>query len=82
MWSKPSQAPGSSAPVAEPLPAASIKQRNPGKRYGQIIKLKPEAYAEYKEAHAAVWPEVLKQIKACNITNCTYLPFPTHAPSS
>lgn len=39
------------------------------KRYGSIIGLKPEQIAEYKRIHAAAWPDVLKQIKASNITN-------------
>lgn len=39
------------------------------KRYGFVIGLKPESIAEYKRVHAAVWPDVLKQIKASNITN-------------
>jgi L-rhamnose mutarotase len=39
------------------------------KRYGSVIGLKPEQMAEYKRVHAAVWPEVLAQIKASNITN-------------
>ncbi|HEV7277341.1 MAG TPA: L-rhamnose mutarotase [Devosiaceae bacterium] len=39
------------------------------KRYGSVIGLKPEAIAEYKRLHAAVWPDVLKQIKASNISN-------------
>lgn len=34
------------------------------------MKLKPEYYDKYKEVHAAVWPEVLRQIKACNIVDC------------
>ncbi|RKU41980.1 hypothetical protein DL546_001722 [Coniochaeta pulveracea] len=38
-----------------------------GRRYAQIVKLKPEFYEEYKNCHAAVWPEVLKQIKDCHI---------------
>lgn len=38
-------------------------------RYGQIIRLKPEKYEEYKKLHAAVWPGVLKKIKECNIQN-------------
>src|SRR5688572_25137181 len=38
-------------------------------RYGQIIKLKPDKYNEYKELHAHVWPEVLATIKAANICN-------------
>lgn len=39
------------------------------KRYGAVIGLKPEAIAEYKRVHAAVWPDVLKQIKASRISN-------------
>lgn len=39
------------------------------KRYGSVIGLRPEQMAEYKRVHAAVWPEVLAQIKASNITN-------------
>lgn len=39
------------------------------KRYGQVIKLKPEKYEEYKKLHSEVWPEVLDMIKKCNIRN-------------
>jgi L-rhamnose mutarotase len=39
------------------------------KRYGMVIGLQPDKIAEYKKLHAAVWPEVLKMIKACNIRN-------------
>jgi L-rhamnose mutarotase len=39
------------------------------KRYGSVIKLKPEKLEEYKRLHAAVWPEVLAMIHACNIRN-------------
>ncbi|CAM6085935.1 unnamed protein product [Calypogeia fissa] len=42
-------------------------EKYPGKRIGQIIKLKPQFVEQYKECHAKVWPEVLKQIKDCNI---------------
>jgi L-rhamnose mutarotase len=38
-------------------------------RFGQIIALKPDKIAYYKELHAAVWPSVLKKIKDCNIRN-------------
>lgn len=38
-------------------------------RYGAVLKLKPEGIAEYKRLHAAVWPDVLKQIKASKISN-------------
>ena len=39
------------------------------RRMGQIIKLKPEAIAEYERLHANAWPEVLAMIAACNIRN-------------
>jgi len=39
------------------------------RRYGQLIGVKPEKFAEYKRYHARVWPEVLKTITACNIRN-------------
>ena len=38
-------------------------------RFGQIIKLKPEKYEEYKRLHAAVWPEVLTAIHNANLRN-------------
>lgn len=40
-------------------------------RMGLVIGLKPEAISEYKRLHAAVWPEVLATIAACNIRNYT-----------
>ena len=39
------------------------------KRYGSVIGVRPEKLAEYKKLHAAVWPDVLKMIKDCNIRN-------------
>jgi L-rhamnose mutarotase len=39
------------------------------KRYGQILKVRPEKIEEYVRYHAAVWPEVLKTIRDCNIRN-------------
>jgi L-rhamnose mutarotase len=39
------------------------------KRYGMVLKLRPEATEKYKEYHAAVWPEVLDMIRQCNIRN-------------
>jgi len=38
-------------------------------RYGMVIGLRPEKIAEYKELHAAVWPDVLAMIAACNMRN-------------
>jgi L-rhamnose mutarotase len=39
------------------------------KRYGMVLKVKPEKFEEYKKLHSAVWPEVLKMIKQSNIQN-------------
>ncbi len=39
------------------------------KRYGQVIRLQPGKYEEYKKLHAAVWPGVLDMIRQCNIRN-------------
>jgi L-rhamnose mutarotase len=39
------------------------------RRYGQLIKVKPECIADYERLHAAVWPEVLATIHACNMRN-------------
>ncbi len=38
-------------------------------RFGQVIGIKPEHLAAYKQHHTAVWPEVLETIKDCNICN-------------
>ena len=39
------------------------------KRYGQVLKLRPDRIDEYVRYHAAVWPEILKTILDCNIRN-------------
>jgi L-rhamnose mutarotase len=39
------------------------------KRYGMVIKVRPEKLEEYTRLHAAVWPGVLDMIKKCNIRN-------------
>lgn len=39
------------------------------KRYGQVIKVKPEMIQRYRELHADPWPGVLKMIHECNIQN-------------
>jgi L-rhamnose mutarotase len=41
------------------------------KRYGFVLGLKPEKIEDYKKIHAAVWPDVLKQIRSSNIRNYT-----------
>jgi L-rhamnose mutarotase len=39
------------------------------KRYGTTIRIKPGSGEAYQQYHAAVWPEVLEMIRACNIEN-------------
>ncbi len=39
------------------------------KRYGSVIGLRTEKLEEYKQLHAAVWPDVLEMIKQCHIQN-------------
>src|SRR5689334_25392357 len=39
------------------------------KRYGQVLKLRPEYRDDYVRHHAAVWPGVLAQIRRSNIRN-------------
>jgi L-rhamnose mutarotase len=36
---------------------------------GMVIGIRPERIAEYRELHAAVWPDVLVKISECNIRN-------------
>jgi hypothetical protein len=54
------------------------------RRVGQWLYLRPESIDEYKKCHAAVWPQVLEQIKDSNIRDCTSLallvPSSTHHP--
>ena len=40
-------------------------------RMGMVIGIKPEMLDEYKRLHAAVWPDVLAQIRQSNIRNYT-----------
>ena len=40
------------------------------RRIGQWLYLRPECIDEYKKCHAAVWPEVLEQIKDSNVRDC------------
>ena len=39
------------------------------KRFGQVIRVRPEKEAYYKELHATAWPGVLDMIRQCNIQN-------------
>ncbi|HEX2037498.1 MAG TPA: L-rhamnose mutarotase [Chloroflexota bacterium] len=45
------------------------------RRYGQVIGIRPEHIEEYERIHAAVWPEVLATIRACNIRNYSIFRF-------
>lgn len=49
-----------------------------GRRFGSIIRLRPECVAAYKECHANCWPEVQKQITDCHIHDCALPPPPPH----
>ena len=51
------------------------------RRVGQWLYLRPESIDEYKKCHAAVWPQVLEQIKDSNIRDCTSPALPLHPPS-
>lgn len=39
------------------------------KRFGQMIRLKPDGARDYIRHHASVWPGVLRMITECNISN-------------
>lgn len=39
------------------------------RRFGQVIKVKAEKLDYYMELHANPWPEVIKKIEECHITN-------------
>jgi len=39
------------------------------KRYGSIIKIKPDKLEEYKKLHKNIWLGVAKTITECNIKN-------------
>ncbi|MGI5821874.1 MAG: L-rhamnose mutarotase [Bacteroidales bacterium] len=48
------------------------------KRYGQVIRVKPEMVEKYIELHANPWPEVIAQIKECNIQNYSIFMLENH----
>ena len=39
------------------------------KRYGSVVGINEDKIKEYKQLHAAVWPDVLGMIEACHIHN-------------
>lgn len=44
-------------------------QSDKPERHGMVLGIKEDKIDEYKKLHAAVWPDVLKMIKDCNIQN-------------
>ena len=38
-------------------------------RFGSVIEIVESKIPEYKKLHAAIWPEVYKMIKDCNMEN-------------
>jgi L-rhamnose mutarotase len=38
-------------------------------RYGSVIGLREEKIDEYKRLHAAVWPEIARMLRDCNVRN-------------
>ena len=47
-----------------------MSSRSPfARRFGMVLRVKPERLEEYKRLHKAVWPGVLERISACSITN-------------
>ncbi|TKA50431.1 hypothetical protein B0A53_06313 [Rhodotorula sp. CCFEE 5036] len=59
----------SSPPATKTTTHPSVFSSYPGgrRRFGSIIRLRPECVAAYKECHANCWPEVQKQITDCHI---------------
>jgi L-rhamnose mutarotase len=37
------------------------------RRFGMVIKVKPDKLEYYKQLHSEVWPGVLEIVKACNL---------------
>src|SRR5258707_624154 len=59
---------GDSLFIAGERSGARINSSRP-RRVGQVIGLKPDQIEAYERLHAAVWPEVLAMIHACNMRN-------------
>lgn len=45
------------------------------RRFGQVLGIRPERLAEYRSAHASIWPEIAAAIRAAGITNYTIYHF-------
>lgn len=55
--------------LAITVACGSTQEKDQVKRYGWVIKVKPEKLDYYKELHANPWPGVLDQITKSNIRN-------------
>jgi len=53
---------------ATPLETSEVSKKQV-RRFGSVIKIKPEMLAQYKELHANPWPKVQEQITKSNIRN-------------
>lgn len=51
------------------IPSALMLNTEPMKRYGSVIRIRPEKLEEYKRLHAEVWPGVRKMIAECGLRN-------------
>ncbi|KAG6019580.1 hypothetical protein E4U19_007024 [Claviceps sp. Clav32 group G5] len=72
MWKSPSPIEAPQSPLGADVAVGSTlssRTKNPGRRFGQVIKLKKGCVDEYKKCHANIWPEVAKQIKDCGIVD-------------
>lgn len=77
MWKNTSSSSNPVSPTGLTSPATAAptyRLKYQGRRFAQIVKLKPECEEQYRACHAQVWPEVLKQIKDCNIEDCELSP--------
>ena len=50
-------------------PVAGIQNYSDMKRYGSVIRVRPEKLEEYKKLHAEVWPGVRRMIAECGLRN-------------
>ena len=48
-----------------------MSRPGPVSRHGSVIRLRPEHEQRYRELHAAVWPDVLAQIRRSGLRNYT-----------
>jgi len=46
-----------------------MKDKRSVRRFGQVIRVKPEKLNYYRELHSNPWPCVLEKIRECNIRN-------------